>query len=65
MRDRFNIQISDQEITGLTFRKPGPDSEGMKYLQERRAALGGYVPVRSSSAPALAVPPLEAFERFA
>jgi len=61
VRDRFNIQISDEEITGLTFRKPGPDSEEMKYLQERRAALGGYVPARSSSAPALAVPPLEAF----
>jgi pyruvate dehydrogenase E1 component len=61
VRDRFNIQISDEEITGLTFRKPGPDSEEMKYLQERRAALGGYVPVRSSVAPALAVPPLEAF----
>jgi pyruvate dehydrogenase E1 component len=61
VRDRFNIQISDEEITGLTFRKPAPDSEEMKYLQERRAALGGYVPVRSSSAPPLAVPPLEAF----
>jgi pyruvate dehydrogenase E1 component len=61
VRDRFNIQISDEEITGLTFRKPAPDSEEMKYLQERRAALGGYVPARSSSAPALAVPPLEAF----
>jgi pyruvate dehydrogenase E1 component len=61
VRDRFNIQISDEEITGLTFRKPAPDSEEMKYLQERRAALGGYVPVRSSAAPPLAVPPLEAF----
>jgi pyruvate dehydrogenase E1 component len=61
VRDRFNIQISDEEITGLTFRKPDPDSEEMKYLQERRAALGGYVPVRSSVAPPLAVPPLEAF----
>ena len=45
MRDRFNIQISDEEITGLTFRKPAPDSEEMKYLLERRASLGGYVPV--------------------
>jgi len=61
VRDRFNIQISDEEITGLTFRKPAPDSEEMKYLQERRASLGGYVPVRSSAAPPLAVPPLEAF----
>jgi pyruvate dehydrogenase E1 component len=61
VRDRFNIQISDEEIKGLTFRKPAPDSEEMKYLQERRTSLGGYVPVRSSSAPPLVVPALEAF----
>jgi pyruvate dehydrogenase E1 component len=61
VRDRFNIQISDEEITGLTFRKPAPDSEEMKYFLERRASLGGYVPVRSSAAPPLTVPPLEAF----
>ena len=61
VRDRFNIQISDEEIQGLTFRKPAPESEEMKYLQERRATLGGYLPARSASAPALNVPPLEAF----
>jgi pyruvate dehydrogenase E1 component len=61
VRDRFNIQISDEEIKGLTFRKPAPDSEEMKYLQERRAALGGYLPARSRAAPPLTVPPLEAF----
>ena len=61
VRDRFNIQISDEEIQGLTFRKPAPDSEEMKYLQGRRAALGGYLPARSAAAPALNVPPLEAF----
>jgi pyruvate dehydrogenase E1 component len=33
----------------------------MTYLQERRAALGGYLPARSSTAPPLVVPPLEAF----
>jgi pyruvate dehydrogenase E1 component len=61
VRDRFNIQISDEEIAGLSFRKPAPDSEEMRYLQERRAALGGYLPARNSSAPPLVVPPLEAF----
>jgi pyruvate dehydrogenase E1 component len=61
VRDRFNIQISDEEIKGLTFRKPAPDSEEMKYLQERRGSLGGYVPARSTAAPPLTVPPLEAF----
>ncbi len=61
VRDRFNIQITDEEIAGLSFRKPAPDSEEMKYLQERRAVLGGYLPARHSSAPPLVVPPLEAF----
>ncbi len=61
VRDRFNIQITDEEIAGLSFRKPAEDSEEMRYLQERRAALGGYLPARSSLAPPLAVPPLELF----
>ena len=61
VRDRFNIQITDEEIAGLTFRKPAEDSEEMNYLQERRAALGGYLPARNSPAPPLIVPPLEAF----
>ena len=61
VRDRFNIQITDEEIAGLSFRKPAADSEEMRYLQERRVALGGYLPARSSLAPPLTVPPLEAF----
>jgi pyruvate dehydrogenase E1 component len=61
VRDRFNIQITDEEIAGLTFRKPHEDSEELKYLQEHRSALGGYLPARSSAAPPLVVPPLEAF----
>jgi pyruvate dehydrogenase E1 component len=61
VRDRFNIQITDEQIAGLSFRKPADDSEEMRYLQERRAALGGYLPARSSLAPPLTIPPLEAF----
>jgi pyruvate dehydrogenase E1 component len=60
-RDRFNIQISDEEIEGLSFRKPAEDSEEMRYLKGRRAMLGGYLPARNSSAPPLIAPPLEAF----
>ena len=61
VRDRFNIPISDEEIAGLTFRKPAPDSEEMQYLQERRSVLGGYLPARYSAVPQLEVPPLETF----
>src|ERR1022692_2444045 len=60
-RDRFNIQITDEEIHGLSFRKPAEDSEELRYLKSRRAALGGYLPARTSTAPTLIVPPLEAF----
>jgi len=60
-RDRFNIQISDAEIEGLSFRKPREDSEELRYLKARRSALGGYLPARSAVAPRLVVPPLEAF----
>jgi len=61
LRDRFNIPVSDADIAGLPFRKPAEDSQEIRYLQSRRKALGGYLPVRKASAPALVVPPLEAF----
>jgi pyruvate dehydrogenase E1 component len=62
LRDRFNIQVSDEDLAKLPFRRPAEDSEEMKYLQAHRAALGGYLPQRKPSAPALIVPPLEAFQ---
>ena len=61
LRDRFNIPVSDADIAGLPFRKPAQDSQEIRYLQSRRKALGGYLPVRKPFAPALVVPPLEAF----
>ena len=33
VRDRFNIQITDEEIAGLTFRKPAADSEELEIPQ--------------------------------
>ena len=60
-RDRFNIPVSDADIAGLPFRKPEESSEETRYLKGKRGALGGYLPSRRRTAPALAVPPLEAF----
>jgi len=60
-RDRFHIPISDADITRLPFYKPAEDAEEMRYLHERRSALGGYLPVRPHNAPPLAIPELEAF----
>jgi pyruvate dehydrogenase E1 component len=61
-RDRFNIPISDDEIARLPFCKPADDSEELKYLRERRMALGGYLPVRRTSAESLQIPGLEVFQ---
>ncbi len=62
LRDRFNIPVADEDIAKLPFRKPAADSEEMRYLQERRKALGGYLPQRSPSTLRLAVPELAAFQ---
>ena len=61
-RNRIFIEISDEEIKNAPFKKPAPDSEEMKYLQERRQHLGGYLPQRRTDAAPLQIPPLEAFE---
>jgi len=61
-RDRFNIPVSDEDISRLPFRKPDEGSEEARYLQEKRASFGGYLPTRRKEAPPLAIPPLEAFQ---
>ena len=62
-RDRFNIPISDEQLKSLPFIKFAENSEEMRYLRERRSALGGYLPKRRRrSDVALQVPPLSDFE---
>ncbi len=62
IRDRFNIPVTDEEISRLPFKKPADDAPEMIYLREHRAALGGSLPVRRDAAPPLTIPPLEAFK---
>ena len=45
-RDRFQIPVSDEDLPKMPFIKLDEDSPEMKYLRERRAALGGYLPQR-------------------
>ncbi len=61
-RDRFNIPIPDEEIASAPFYKPAEDSNEIKYLKERRAALGGPFPLRSTEVETLEIPPLESFK---
>ena len=60
-RSRFGIPISDEDVVNTPFYRPAPDSAEIRYLQERRKALGGYLPQRRVKAPALPVPKLETF----
>jgi pyruvate dehydrogenase E1 component len=62
-RDRFNIPIPDEKLDEVPFYKPEEHTPEMKYLHERRQALGGYLPKRRVKADEqLKVPPLEAFK---
>ena len=45
-RTRFNIPLSDEQVVDAPFYRPAEDSPEMKYMRERRAALGGAVPQR-------------------
>ena len=45
-RDRLNIPIPDDQLADIPFYKPADDTPEMKYLHERRKALGGYLPQR-------------------
>jgi pyruvate dehydrogenase E1 component len=46
-RDRLQLPIPDRDLDGLApYYHPGPESEEVRYLHERRRALGGFVPER-------------------
>ncbi len=45
-RDTLELPISDKKLADAPLYHPGPDSDEVKYLLERRNALGGCVPKR-------------------
>lgn len=62
-RDRFNIPIPDDKIAEVPFYKPADDTPEMRYLHERRKALGGYLPQRRPKADeSFTIPALETFK---
>ncbi len=64
-RDRFGLPIGDADVEALTFYRPGEDSAEMRYLRERRAALGGPLPARRRTGETVAVPDLATYAQFA
>ncbi len=64
MRDRFDIPISDEDISKFPFYKPEEGSPEYNYIIEQRAKLGGSVPQRLVKAKPIAAPAFESFEEF-
>ncbi|MBB4380562.1 alpha-ketoglutarate dehydrogenase [Bradyrhizobium sp. SBR1B] len=64
-RDRFALPLSNEQVENLEFFTPAEDSAEIQYLRARRAALGGYMPVRRRASATLPVPPLQSYAEFA
>ncbi len=61
-RDRFELPLTDQQVRDAEYYMPPADSPEMEYLRERRAALGGSLPVRRPRSRSLPVPDLTMFK---
>lgn len=64
-RDRFGLPLSEEQLEQLAFYRPAEDSAELRYLRERRMALGGYMPTRNSIAERLEMPALSTYANFA
>jgi pyruvate dehydrogenase E1 component len=56
-RDRIELPIPDAKLKDAPYYHPGPDSEEVQYLKERRRALGGAIPKRIVRSAPLPKPP--------
>ena len=63
-RTRFAIPLSDAQVAKVPFYCPPDDSEPIRYLRERREALGGFVPQRVARATPLSKVPSEPFKEL-
>ncbi|MCP2014745.1 pyruvate dehydrogenase E1 component [Deinococcus sp. HSC-46F16] len=65
LRDLLELPLTDEQVEHLDFYHPGADSPEVKYMLERREALGGFVPERRVDYPHPTVPTGEFYEEFA
>ena len=64
-RDRLELPIPDDRLDDPPYFHPGPKSEEVQYLLERRRALGGSLPKRVNRSKPLPKPDPKVFEEFA
>ncbi|MBI2177922.1 MAG: pyruvate dehydrogenase (acetyl-transferring), homodimeric type [Candidatus Tectomicrobia bacterium] len=63
-RTRFGIPIPDEDVAQLPLYRPPEDSPEIRYMLERRKALGGFVPSRSRASAPLTAPRDDVFGEF-
>jgi pyruvate dehydrogenase E1 component len=64
-RDRLELPIPDRKLADAPYFHPGAESPEVKYMLERRLALGGCVPKRVVRAKLLSPPADKVFAEFA
>ncbi|RPH94813.1 pyruvate dehydrogenase (acetyl-transferring), homodimeric type [candidate division KSB1 bacterium] len=62
---RFDLPLSHEQIHEASYYRPPENSPEIKYLRERRAELGGSIPRRIVSCPALPAPDKDFIGEFA
>ncbi len=63
-RDRFDVPLSDEQVREIPFYRPDEESREMRYLQERRRALGGSLPQRRTVDCSILSPAREIYDEF-
>lgn len=62
-RDRFDLPIKDEALAEVPYYKPPDEAPEMRYLKERREALGGALPQRrQTTTHVVPVPELSVFD---
>jgi len=69
LRDSLHVDVTDEQIDADPYKppyfNPGPDSPEIRYMLERRRALGGFVPERRTAHAPVTLPPDTAYELLA
>ena len=60
-RQRFEVPVTDEIVHTLAFFKPAENSPEMKYMKERREAMGGSLPARNVPKFDIQAPPVSIF----
>ncbi|HKY20180.1 MAG TPA: pyruvate dehydrogenase (acetyl-transferring), homodimeric type [Vicinamibacterales bacterium] len=65
VRERFSIPVAEEKLSEAPYYRPDEKSPEVSYLKERRKALGGSLPFRTTKTTPLSAPPNpEIFEEF-